>query len=165
MANLDIAGIITRVCTDLRAKFSKVTVTYNLTSGTKSATLTVDDTDYDLYAPTPPKVSVTQSLSSGTQVGSITVDGTSTTLYAPTPPTNMSELTNDSNYINSEYLTNNFQNILDDTQRESFYAADSTTAQIVRQAFGAQPHVCMPSGILNGNFYLLTISNNRGSLI
>lgn len=66
MANLDLAGIITRICTDLRAKFSKVTVTRSLTSGTKSATVTVDGVKYDLYAPTQPFASITAPLMDGT---------------------------------------------------------------------------------------------------
>lgn len=80
MANLDLAGIITRVCTDLRSKFSKVSVTPTLTSGTKSATVTVDGTDYDLYAPAsyelPP---ATASTLGGVKVGdglSVASDGT-----------------------------------------------------------------------------------------
>lgn len=80
MANLDLAGIITRVCTDLRSKFSKVSVTPSLTSGTKSATVTVDGTDYDLYAPAsyelPP---ATTSTLGGVKVGdglSVAADGT-----------------------------------------------------------------------------------------
>ena len=66
MANLDLAGIITRICTDLRAKFSKVTVTRSLTSGTKSATVTVDGVKYDLYAPSQPFASTTAPLMDGT---------------------------------------------------------------------------------------------------
>lgn len=58
-----------------------------VSSGTKIATVTIDGTATDLYAPGGSTVTVTQSLSSGTQVGSISVDGTSTALYAPTPPT------------------------------------------------------------------------------
>lgn len=80
MANLDLAGIITRVCSDLRSKFSKVSVTPTLTSGTKSATVTVDGTDYDLYAPAsyelPP---ATTSTLGGVKVGdglSVAADGT-----------------------------------------------------------------------------------------
>lgn len=66
MANLDLAGIITRVCTDLRAKLSKVTVKQHITGGTKSATVTVDGVEYALYAPTPPKASTTAPLMDGT---------------------------------------------------------------------------------------------------
>lgn len=80
MANIDLAGIITRVCTDLRSRFSKVSVTPSLTSGTKSATVTVDGTDYDLYAPAsyelPP---ATTSTLGGVKVGgglAVAADGT-----------------------------------------------------------------------------------------
>lgn len=66
MANLDLAGIITRVCTDLKEKFSKVAVERSLTSGTKSATVTVDGVKYDLYAPTPPTASTIAPLMDGT---------------------------------------------------------------------------------------------------
>ena len=51
---------------------SIVSVSRSLTSGTKSATITVDGTGYDLYAPTPPTV-----------------------------PTNVSAFTNDAGYITS----------------------------------------------------------------
>lgn len=80
MANLDLAGIITRVCTDLRSKFSKVSVTPTLTSGTKSATVTVDGTDYDLYAPASYELpAATTSTLGGVKVGSglaVAADGT-----------------------------------------------------------------------------------------
>lgn len=66
MADLDLTGIITRVCTNLKAKFSKVVVSRSLTSGTKSATVTVDGTAYDLYAPTPPVATTTAPLMDGT---------------------------------------------------------------------------------------------------
>lgn len=66
MADLDLAGIITRACANLRLRFSKVTVTRSLTSGTKSATVTVDGVNYDLYAPTPPTASTTAPLMDGT---------------------------------------------------------------------------------------------------
>lgn len=66
----------------------EASVTRVQTTGTKIATITIDGTTTDLYAPEGGgSVTVTQSLSSGTQVGSISVDGTSTALYAPTPPT------------------------------------------------------------------------------
>ena len=45
---------------------STVTVTRSLTSGTKSATITVDSTGYDLYAPTPPTASTTAPSMDGT---------------------------------------------------------------------------------------------------
>ena len=51
---------------------SIVSINRNLTSGTKSATITIDGTGYDLYAPTPPTV-----------------------------PTNISAFTNDAGYITS----------------------------------------------------------------
>lgn len=66
MATLDLAGIITRVCTDLRVKFSKVVISRSLTDGTKSATVIVDGTEYDLYAPTPPAASTVAPKMDGT---------------------------------------------------------------------------------------------------
>lgn len=45
---------------------SAVSVTRSLTSGTKTATLTIDGTGTDLYAPTPPTASTTAPLMDGT---------------------------------------------------------------------------------------------------
>ena len=64
---------------------SDVSVTQVLSSGTKTATITVDDVDTDLYAPDPTDVVVTQEQTSGTKIATITVDDTPTDLYAPTP--------------------------------------------------------------------------------
>ena len=64
---------------------SDVSVTQVLSSGTKTATITVDDTPTDLYAPDPTDVDVTQVQTSGTKIATITVDDTPTDLYAPTP--------------------------------------------------------------------------------
>lgn len=64
---------------------SDVSVTQVLSSGTKTATITVDDTPTDLYAPDPTDVVVTQEQTSGTKIATITVDDTPTDLYAPTP--------------------------------------------------------------------------------
>ena len=64
---------------------SDVSVTQVLSSGTKTATITVDDTPTDLYAPDPTDVNVTQVHTSGTKIATITVDDTPTDLYAPTP--------------------------------------------------------------------------------
>lgn len=64
---------------------SDVSVTQVLLSGTKTATITVDDTPTDLYAPDPTDVDVTQVQTSGTKIATITVDSTPTDLYAPTP--------------------------------------------------------------------------------
>lgn len=64
---------------------SDVSVTQILSSGTKTATITVDDTPTDLYAPDPTDVDVTQVQTSGTKIATITVDDTPTDLYAPSP--------------------------------------------------------------------------------
>lgn len=67
---------------------STVEVTQVLSSGTKIATISVDDTPTDLYAPTPTEptdVDVTQVVSTGTKIATITVDSVPTDLYAPTP--------------------------------------------------------------------------------
>ena len=63
---------------------SDVTVTQVVESGTKIATIGVDDVDTDLYAP---EVSVTQVLESGTKIATIAVGDTSTDLYCETVPT------------------------------------------------------------------------------
>lgn len=74
---------------DIAAKIegggSEVEVTQVVKSGTKIATISVDDESTDLYAPedTGSEVSVTQVVSSGTKIATITVDNTSTDLYAP----------------------------------------------------------------------------------
>ena len=69
---------------------STVTVTQVLSSGTKIATIGVDGTDTDLFAPSGggggSTVSVTQIQSTGTKIATVTVDGTGTDLYAPTQP-------------------------------------------------------------------------------
>ena len=64
---------------------SDVSVTQLLSSGTKTATITVDDVDTDLYAPDPTDVDVTQVQTSGTKIATITVDDVPTDIYAPSP--------------------------------------------------------------------------------
>lgn len=68
----------------------EASVTQVQTSGTKIATVTIDGTATDLYAPEGggggSTVTVTPILTSGTQTATIDVDGTTSTLYAPTPP-------------------------------------------------------------------------------
>lgn len=65
---------------------SNVSVTQVLSSGTKIATITIDGTDTDFYAPNGggggSTVSVTQKVSTGENIASITVDGVATELYA-----------------------------------------------------------------------------------
>ena len=69
---------------------STVTVTQVLTSGTKIATIGVDGTDTDLFAPSGggggSTVSVTQIQSTGTKIATVTVDGNGTDLYSPDAP-------------------------------------------------------------------------------
>lgn len=62
---------------------SEVVVTPILDSGTKIASISIDDTSKDLYAPTPDQVSVTQIQSTGTKIATISVGETDTDLYAP----------------------------------------------------------------------------------
>lgn len=65
---------------------STVEVTQVLESGTKVATITVDDTPTDIFAPTPAEptdVEVTQVVSSGTKIATISVDDVETDIYAP----------------------------------------------------------------------------------
>lgn len=66
MSNLNLPEIITRICVDLKNKFSKVSITRNLTYGTQSATVVVDGESYALYAPTPPMASDTTPKMDGT---------------------------------------------------------------------------------------------------
>lgn len=54
---------------------STVAIVQNLTSGTKSATITVDGTSYELFAPTPP--AITDSSTTGISIA----DHSSTTIY------------------------------------------------------------------------------------
>ena len=63
---------------------STVTVTQVVTSGEKLATITVDDTPTDIYAPTDTgdTVSVTQVVTSGEKIATITVNDTPTDIYA-----------------------------------------------------------------------------------
>jgi hypothetical protein len=77
----NVQGII-----DLLGGGSEVEVTQVLTSGEKIATITVDDTPTDIFAPSAPsptEVEVTQVLTSGTKIATIEVDGVNTDLYAP----------------------------------------------------------------------------------
>lgn len=62
---------------------SDVSVTQVLTEGTKVATVTVDETGTDIYAPDPTDVSVTPVVTSGTKIAEIEVDGAGYDLYAP----------------------------------------------------------------------------------
>ena len=96
---------------------SVVVCTQELSTGTLIATITVNGTPVNLYAPTGggggDTVSWTQVLLSGTKVGTITINGTSTDVYAPTPfsgdyedltnkptiPTKTSDLINDSGFL------------------------------------------------------------------
>lgn len=147
MATLDLAGIITRVCTDLRSKFSKVSVTPSLTSGTKSATVTVDGTDFDLYAPAsytlPP---ATASTLGGVKVGdglSVAADGTLA-------------------LVENGYVTQtDFKTVLDDTWRITVVAADAISAAVIGNAFGEAPEQRMPNGFINAYAIFLAVNNRN----
>ena len=65
---------------------SDVTVTQVVESGTKIATIGVDDVSTDLYAP---EVAVTQVLESGTKIATVTVGEVATDLYAPVVDTDI----------------------------------------------------------------------------
>lgn len=62
-----------------------ITIEPILTSGTKIATITINGTAYDLYAPSggSSNVSVTPVVTSGTKIATITVNGTDTDIFAP----------------------------------------------------------------------------------
>lgn len=73
-------------------------------SGTKIATISIDGTDTDVYAPNGgsgggDSVSWSQVVQSGTKIGTITINNTPTDVYVPTVPTKTSDLTNDSNFV------------------------------------------------------------------
>ncbi len=98
---------------------SVVVCSQELSTGTLIATITVNGTPVNLYAPTGggggDTVAWTQVLLSGTKIGTITINGTPTDVYAPTPfsgnyndltnkptiPTKTSQLTNDSGFLTS----------------------------------------------------------------
>lgn len=95
---------------------SVVVCTQELSTGTLIATITVNGTPVNLYAPAGgggDTVAWSQVLLSGTKIGTITINGTSTDVYAPTPfngdyedltnkptiPTKTSDLINDSGFL------------------------------------------------------------------
>ena len=64
---------------------SEVSYTATLQSGTQIGTLTIDDIDYNLYAPEGgDSVEYTAIQQSGTKIGTITINDTSYDIYAPT---------------------------------------------------------------------------------
>ena len=78
---------------------SVVVCTQELSTGTLIATITVNGTPVNLYAPNGggggDTVAWTQVLLSGTKIGTITINGTPTDVYAPTPFSgNYNDLTN-----------------------------------------------------------------------
>ena len=79
-------------------------------TGTKIAEIDINGTSQDIYSPTGggSTVTYTQTLSSGTKTGSISIDGVSTDMYAPTQPTKVSDLQNDSGFIDN--TVNNLTN-------------------------------------------------------
>lgn len=83
---------------------STVTFSQIQASGTKIATIAIDGTSYDIYAPNGgggggDTVTWTQIQSTGTKIATITINGTSTDVYIPSLPTKTSDLTNDSNFV------------------------------------------------------------------
>lgn len=83
---------------------SSVTWTQIQQSGTKIATISVDGTSTDVYAPNGgsgggDSVSWSQVVQSGTKIGTITINNVATDVYVPAVPTKTSDLTNDSNFV------------------------------------------------------------------
>ncbi len=76
---------------------STVSISDLLQSGTKVATLTIDGTQYDLYAPSGggggSSVAWNQIISTGTKIATVTIDGVPTDVYVPTPIDELSNLT------------------------------------------------------------------------
>ena len=54
-----------------------------LTTGTLVATITVNETEYHLYAPNPTSVAIQQIQQTGKEIAVITINGIATSLYAP----------------------------------------------------------------------------------
>ena len=77
----DVIDAITEVYTDKEG--THVEVTTELSEGTKVATVTTNNTEHDIYAPTPDSVSVTADLATGTKVATVTINDVDTDIYAP----------------------------------------------------------------------------------
>ena len=99
---------------------SDVSVTQIVSTGTKIATITVDGSGTDLYAPNSggSTVSVTQVVSTGTKIATITVDGTGTDLYAPSGGGGGSEIddTAGTGVTNKTWSANKLVDEFDDKQ-------------------------------------------------
>ena len=74
-------------------------------------------------------VTYTQTLSSGTKTGSISIDGVSTDMYAPTQPTKVSDLQNDSGFIDN--TVNNLTNYYLKSQTYTQAEVDALISAIV----------------------------------
>ena len=74
-------------------------------------------------------VTYTQTLSSGTKTGEISIDGVSTNMYAPTPPTKVSDLQNDSGFIDN--TVNNLTNYYLKSQTYTQAEVDALISAIV----------------------------------
>lgn len=74
-------------------------------------------------------VTYTQTLSSGTKTGEISIDGVSTDMYAPTQPTKVSDLQNDSGFIDN--TVNNLTNYYLKTQTYTQAEVDALIGAIV----------------------------------
>lgn len=74
-------------------------------------------------------VTYTQTLSSGTKTGEISIDGVSTDMYAPTQPTKLSDLQNDTNFIDN--TVNNLVNYYKKTETYTQAEVDALISAIV----------------------------------
>lgn len=77
----DVIDAISDTYTDKEG--THVEVSTELSEGTKVATVTTNNTEHDIYAPTPDSVSVTAELSEGTKVATVTINNVGTDIYAP----------------------------------------------------------------------------------
>ena len=77
----DVIDAISDTYTDKEG--THVEVTTELSEGTKVATVTTNNTEHDIYAPTPDSVSITAELSEGTKVATVTINDVDTDIYAP----------------------------------------------------------------------------------
>lgn len=84
VGRITIAGVDTVFYAPQGGGGSTVNYTPSITTGTQLGTISIDSTDYGIFAPA---VSVSDALSAGTKIGTITVGENSTDLYAPSGTT------------------------------------------------------------------------------
>ena len=127
-------------------------------SGTKIATISIDGTATDVYAPSGgsgggDSVSWSQVVQSGTKIGTITINNTPTDVYVPTVPTKTSDLTNDSNFVSdasyvhtdNNYTTNEKNKLADLNQVEANPSTGTSAGDLSTISIGGTKYD-IPSG-------------------